>query len=41
MRAVMGVGQWGSKHVSVLYATDRVSSGAVVDNREECPRLLV
>jgi hypothetical protein len=37
----MGVGRWGSEHVSVLHAMDRVSSVAVVENREECPRVLV
>jgi predicted dehydrogenase len=32
---VIGVGYWGSKHVRVLNALERVSSVAVIDKREE------
>src|SRR5215212_12091954 len=32
---VVGVGYWGSKHVRVLNALERVSSVAVIDKREE------
>jgi predicted dehydrogenase len=31
---VVGVGYWGSKHVRVLHASDRVSSVAIIDPRE-------
>jgi predicted dehydrogenase len=38
---VIGVGYWGSKHVRVMHAVDRVTSVALIDNREERLRPLL